>query len=83
MISSVRSSIVIEKENQNDHYTESGPIVLIIDDDIINIEVIRGMLDTKSIQSDFALTGLQALMMIKEKLLKPKEPQYKVIILDQ
>ena len=58
--------------------------MLVIDDDIMNIEVIRGMLDTKSIQSDFALTGLQALMMIKENLLKPEDHthQYKVIILD-
>ena len=43
--------------------------MLIIDDDIMNIEVIRGMLAIKSVNSDFALTGVQALTMIKDKLL--------------
>jgi len=57
---------------------------LIIDDDIMNIEVIRGMLANQSINSQFALTGAQALTMIKDRLLKQREAQqYKVIIVDQ
>lgn len=49
----------------------------------MNIEVIRGMLANKSIIPDFALSGAQALKMLKDRLLNSKVPQYKIIILDQ
>ena len=41
------------------------------------------MLSNKSVSSDFALSGVQALKMIKDRLLNSKLPQYKIIILDQ
>ena len=40
------------------------------------------MLANKSIIPDFALSGVQALKMIKDRLLNSKVPQYKIIILD-
>jgi len=48
----------------------------------MNIEVIRGMLSLKNVNSDFALTGVQALTAIKDRLLKQRIAQYEIIILD-
>ena len=64
---------------------EKYPAVLVVDDDMMNIEVMRAMLFSKKIDSDYALKGTEALKLIQERLelvYRGEAVMYKVILLD-
>jgi CheY-like chemotaxis protein len=59
--------------------------VLIVDDDNMNIEVIKAMLDSLNVISDTALSGNAALSLIElrlEAVYRGEAPMYKLILLD-
>ncbi len=59
--------------------------MLIVDDDMMNIEVLRAMFHQKSIDSDYAMKGTEALKRIQERLelvYKGEASMYKIILLD-
>ena len=68
------------KESQNEQ-----AVILIVDDDYINIEIMKTMLQTKGLQSDTAYTGKDAIDLIKDRIklaLKSATPMYEIILLD-
>ena len=44
------------------------PSVLVVDDDAMNIYVLKSMLNEKGVKCDQALSGSEALLMVKERL---------------
>lgn len=59
--------------------------ILIVDDDPMNVEVLKAMLYEKNIPSDTVLNGKDAMMLVRErlKLVRANQaPMYKVILLD-
>ena len=60
-------------------------MVLVVDDDIMNIEVMRTLLDAQEIKCDVSFSGKQALQLIEERTKRNTEegvPMYKIILLD-
>ena len=60
-------------------------MVLVVDDDIINIEVMRTLLDAQEIKCDVSQSGEQALQLIEERTKRNTEegvPMYKIVLLD-
>ena len=59
--------------------------VLVIDDELINVEVMQGMLASSGIKSDQAMSGAQALTLIQQRIQKVKQgdgEMYKIVLLD-
>ena len=60
-------------------------MVLVVDDDIMNIEVMRTLLDAHEIKCDISLSGKQALQLIDERTKRSLEegvPMYQIVLLD-
>ena len=55
---------------------------MIVDDDVMNIEVMKAMLESQSVPTDSAMSGPQALSMIKERINNLGAPIYKIMLLD-
>ena len=55
---------------------------MIVDDDVMNIEVLKAMLGSQSVPTDSAMSGPQALSMIKERINNAGAPMYKIMLLD-
>ena len=61
------------------------PLVLIVDDDQMNIEVIKAMLEDQDVVTDTALSGNAALALVEKRLeavYRGEAPMYKLILLD-
>ena len=59
--------------------------VLVIDDELINLEVMQGMLASLAIQSEQAMSGAQALTLIQKRIQKVEQgdgEMYKFVLLD-
>ena len=61
------------------------PEVLLVDDDLMNIEVLKAMLQMQNTECDMAMSGNQAVMKIKERIecvRQGSSKMYKIICLD-
>lgn len=56
-----------EKSSLPDEFTAPGASVLIVDDNMLNLKVAQGLMKSYEMNIDTALSGVQALSMMKEK----------------
>ena len=76
--------MVKEKNNKKDDSNDL-PLVLLVDDEPMNIEVIKAMLQEHPVKLDICINGQQALDAIKERVRRVTQEgckMYKVILLD-
>jgi len=76
---------LLRGEGGGDFELQSLPEVLVVDDEPMNIEVMRAMLDQKGIEIDCALNGKIALKLIQQRFEQVRAKQgrmYRLILLD-
>ena len=73
-----------KKEIETNHGADFAS-VLIIDDELINLEVMSGMLESRNIKSEQATSGPHALALIQQRVqyvTEGKTDMYKLFLLD-